>query len=133
MASTERDVPVELHVFGLPRTSGVARVRERDPGERTGRALKGGGVLLGLAVLSVFIPIAHFVLVPGFLIGAVVFALKRLGEKASIVGLSGTCPRCNEPRTFDAKGAFRPETKTTCPVCSFAMDVEAKGGAAPAA
>jgi hypothetical protein len=129
MASTERDVPVELHVFGLPATTGVARVRERDPGERTVRAMKGGGALFGLALLSIFIPIAHFVLVPGFLLAAVVFALKRMREGASIVALSGTCPRCKEERTFDARGPFRPETRTTCPVCSFAIDVEAKAGA----
>ena len=127
MASTERDVPVVLHVFGLPNTSGVARVRERDPRERTVRALQGGGALFGLAVLAIFIPIAHFVLVPGFLIGAVVLALRRLHERASIVALTGTCPRCREERTFDAHGPFKPETKTTCPVCSFAVDVEASG------
>ena len=68
-------------------------------------------------------------LVPGFLIGAVVFALRRLVERTSIVGLKGTCPRCKEERTFDAKGRFRAETKTTCPVCSNAVDVEAKGEA----
>ena len=129
MASTERDVSVELHVFGLPATRGIARVRERDPGERSVRALKGGGALFGLALLSIFIPIAHFVLVPGFLIAAVVFALSRMREDASIVALSGTCPRCQEERTFDAKGPFGPETKTTCPVCSFAIDVEVKAGA----
>ena len=126
MASTERDVPVTLHVFGLPDTAGVARVRERDSGDRAVRALQGGGALFGLAVLSVFIPIAHFVLVPGFLVAAGVLALRRLGERTSIVGLTGTCPRCREPRTFDAKGRFRNETRTTCPVCSNAVDVEAK-------
>jgi len=129
MASTERDVSVELHVFGLAATRGIALANPRDPGERTVRALKGGGALFGLALLSIFIPIAHFVLVPGFLIAAVVFALSRMREDASIVALSGTCPRCQEERTFDAKGPFRPETKTTCPVCSFAIDVEVKAGA----
>jgi hypothetical protein len=125
MPSVERDVPVRLHVFGLPRMPGVALVRERDPGERTTRALKAAGICVGLAALSVFLPIAHFVLVPGFLLAAPIFAIRRLRERASIVALRGTCPRCQAERTFEAKGAFGPSLRTSCPVCSFAIDVEA--------
>ena len=103
---------------------GTARLREHDPGERAARALKAAGLCLGLAALSVFLPIAHFVLVPGFLIAAPIFAFRRLRQRASIVSLGGTCPRCGEARTFEAKGALGPGFKTTCPVCSFAIDVE---------
>jgi hypothetical protein len=129
MASTERDVPVRFHVFGMERTYGVARVRERDPGERGARALKAAGICLGFAVLSVFIPIAHFVLVPSFLLAGVFFAFRRLRERASLVKLTGVCPRCREERTFEASGAFLPAMKTTCPVCSFSIDVDAGAGA----
>ena len=132
MASTERDVPVGFHVFGMERTSGVARVRERDPGERGARALKAAGICLGLAVLSVFIPIAHFILVPSFLLAAVFFALRRLRERASVVRLTGVCPRCREERTFESTGPFKPAMKTTCPVCAFAVDVDASGEATEA-
>lgn len=125
MASTERDVPVRFHVFGMERTYGIARVRERDPGERSARALRTAGIFLGLAVLSVFIPIAHFVLVPSFLLAAGVFAFRRLRERASVVRLTGVCPRCRQERTFEATGPFKPAMKTTCPVCSFAIDVDA--------
>lgn len=124
MASIERDVPVRLHIFGLPRRDGVARVRERDSAERTARALQGAGVCVLIAAAGVFLPIAHFVLVPGFLIAAPIVGLRRLREAASVVALSGTCPRCDQPRTFDAKGKFAPAMKTSCGVCSFAIDVE---------
>jgi hypothetical protein len=126
LASIERDVPVQLHVFGLPRAPGMARVREHDSAERAARALKAAGICLGLAALSVFLPIAHFILVPGFLIAAPVFAVRRLGRRASIIALRGTCPRCREERVFEARGAFGPvlHLQTTCPVCSFAIDVE---------
>jgi hypothetical protein len=43
MPSIERSVPVRLHVFGLPRQSAVARVRERDAGERAARAAMAAG------------------------------------------------------------------------------------------
>jgi len=127
MASQERDVAVQLHAFGLTRTSGTARVREHDHGERVGRALRAAGICLGLAALSVFLPIAHFVLVPTFLIAAPIFALRALHTRASLIGLEGTCPRCNEKRTFEAKGTFKPGIKVTCPVCSFTLDVETEG------
>jgi hypothetical protein len=134
MASTERDVPVRLHVFGLERTAAVARVRERDRGERVARAARAAGLCVGLAALAVLLPIAHFVLVPGFLLAAPVLALLRLRERASIVALRGTCPRCREERTFEARGAFRSDFRVSCPVCSFAIEVEfaavAPGGAA---
>jgi hypothetical protein len=132
MASNEHDVAVQLHAFGLPRTPGTARVRDHDHGERVARALRAAGLCLGLAALSVFLPIAHFVLVPAFLLAAPIFALRRLHTRASIVGLEGICPRCNENRTFEAKGTFRPGLQATCPVCSFTLDVETDGAGAAA-
>ena len=132
MASSEHDVPVRLSIFGMPPREGVARVRRRDAGERTARALRAAGLFLGLAILSVFLPIAHFVLVPGFLLAAPFFAVRRLREHDSIVALRGTCPRCVEPRTFEAGGAMRDHLRPTCPVCSFAIDVEPAAAAAQA-
>ncbi len=124
MASIEHDVPVRLHIFGMPRQDGTARVRTRDAAERGGRALRAAGMCVVLAALSVLLPIAHFVLVPGFLIAAPIFALRRLREHASIVALTGTCPRCVEPRRFEAKGPFGKDVRTTCATCSFAIEVE---------
>ena len=124
MASLERDVPVQLHIFGMPPAPGTVRVREHDHAERVTRAARAAGICLILAAVSVFVPIAHFVLVPGFLIAAPIFALGRLRGRASLVALRGTCPRCREERDFEARGAFRPGIRVSCPMCSFAIDVE---------
>jgi hypothetical protein len=124
MASSERDVPVRLHVFGLPHTPGVARVRERDPGERARRALQAAAIGVGLAAVSVLLPIAHVVLVPGFLIATPFFVVRRLRERASVVALSGECPRCHAMPAYEVQGALRAGLKTSCPACSFAIDVE---------
>ena len=125
MASIEHDVPVRLYIFGLPRGQGTARVRTRDPAERSARAARAAGVCVLLAAVSVLLPIAHFVLVPGFLVAAPIVAMRRLREGASIVALAGTCPRCNETRTFEVKGPFGKDVRTTCATCSFAIEVEA--------
>lgn len=124
MASIEHDVPVRLYIFGMPRGAGTARVRERDPAERSARAVRAAGTCVLLAAVSVLLPIAHFILVPGFLIAAPVFAVRRLREGSSIVALTGTCPRCNETRTFEVKGPFGKDVRTTCATCSFAIEVE---------
>ena len=129
MAANEHDVAVQLHAFGMPRTPGTARVREHDHGERVARALRAAGLCLGLAALAVFLPIAHFVLVPAFLIAAPIFALRRLRDRTSIVALRGTCPRCGEERQFEAKGRFGPGFKVSCPVCSFTLEVETEANA----
>lgn len=130
MASIEHDVAVQLHIFGMPRRDGTARIRTRDAAERSGRALRAAGACVLLAAVSVLLPIAHFVLVPGFLLAAPIFATRRLRERASIIALTGTCPRCDAPRTFEAKGRFGGSMRTTCATCSFAIDVETVESAA---
>ena len=124
MASIESDILVRLYIFGLPRQEGIARIRTRDAGERRARALRAVGVCVLLSAFSILLPIAHFVLVPGFLIAASVVGVRRLREHASIVGLSGVCPRCLEPRRFAVKEAFGDAVSTSCEKCSFAIDVE---------
>jgi hypothetical protein len=124
MASIEHDVPVRLYIFGLPRGEGTARVRTRDSAERTARAARAAGTCILLAAVSILLPIAHFILVPAFLLAAPVVAVRRLRERASIVGLTGTCPRCNETRAFEVKGPFGKDVRTSCATCSFAIEVE---------
>src|SRR2546430_12303932 len=51
---------------GAP-TSGTVTIREFNRDERVRRALAGLGKWWGVAIVSVFIPVAHFVLVPSFL------------------------------------------------------------------
>ena len=48
-----------------------ALVVEQPPGVRAGRVLAGLGSFWGLALASVFIPVAHFLLVPAFLLAGV--------------------------------------------------------------
>jgi hypothetical protein len=124
MASIEHDVPVRLYIFGMPRGEGTARVRTRDPAERAARAVRAAGICILLAAISILLPIAHFVLVPAFLIAAPVVAVRRLRERASIVALTGTCPRCAETRMFEVKGPFGKDVHTSCATCSFAIEVE---------
>jgi hypothetical protein len=75
-------------------TQGTALVHLFSPQEKLARALKKLAVFWGVAVLSVFIPVAHFFLVPLFLvIGLVLFfnVMKTTGE---VLEGKICCPSC---------------------------------------
>ena len=112
-----------LHFFGFPRTAATVRVRRHDHGARLRRALVALAACWGLAVLCVLIPIAHFVLVPGFFLLGIALFVRRLGEGATIVAVQGTCPKCAAPRTFNASGRLQPQVKVQCPVCRNELDL----------
>ncbi len=62
--------------------------------DRTARALKFGGICWVASVVSIIIPLLHFVLVPGFfLAGPIVFAT-ILSRERVIKGGRAKCPRC---------------------------------------
>jgi len=87
-----------LHYFGFPDTAAQVAVVRHDPGARLRRGLLALAACWGLAALTVLVPIAHFVLVPGFFLLGIWLLVKRLGEDATIVSVAGDCPKCGERR-----------------------------------
>lgn len=119
------EVPVRLAAFGAAPTPARAAVEVNSPGVRARRA---GLALLaawGLAVLAVFIPIAHFVLVPLLLVAGPLLAARRLGEVRTLLRLEGRCPRCGLAQTFETGGRFPPRRPVTCARCRSELTVEA--------
>ena len=112
-----------LHYFGFPATPARVAVARHTPGERLKRGLLALGACWGLAALTILIPIAHFVLVPGFFLLGIWLLVKRLGEDATIVSVTGDCPKCGEPRTFIASGRLRAAMKVQCPVCRNELEL----------
>ncbi len=93
--------------------------------ERKARAIK---ALLGfwaLAVLSIPIIIAHFVLIPGFFIGGIVMSSKRWKTEKEAESVSGTCPACSNAITIklDKKGDL-PQWQY-CPSCNDSLELDA--------
>lgn len=94
---TDREVNVELYSDrddSKPKP-GKVTIREWDAQARMRRAMKFGGLTFLAAVCSVFIPIAHFVLVPGLLIASPIVFYMMMGQKSLITGGSGKCPVCD--------------------------------------
>jgi hypothetical protein len=103
----------------------IAVVRHRSLASRLGRA--GLGLLIAwlLAFPAIFLPVLHFVLVPGFVIGGMVLAAQRLREDRTLARVEGTCPRCGA--TFDAApgGRFRLPRAVQCVHCKNTLTLTA--------
>jgi len=111
------EVPAKLTAFGAPATTVIATVVYRDPGERVVRALGGLGLFWGLAGLGVFIPVAHFILVPTLLCAGVIVGALRAREDRSLVQVRGVCPRCGAEHEFKVGGRVARERTLACPDC----------------
>ena len=62
--------------------------------EKTIRSIKAAGMFVSLAIFSILIPVAHFLLVPAFLIAAPVAAWFKYNQSELIEHLKIQCPVC---------------------------------------
>jgi hypothetical protein len=85
------------------------------PPERTRRALKTLGIFWGAAIISVILPLVHFVLVPGFLLGGPIAAFFAWAQQAKILSSSCVCPSCST--SFQIKGAPNWPMSQVCSNC----------------
>ncbi len=92
---------------GAP-TPAVLLVTRFDRGQRTRRAVKALGGFWGAMVVSVFIPIAHFLLVPSFFGIGIYQCLRRLRVQEQVRGVHGACPDCGVEQDFElgSRAAF---------------------------
>ncbi len=90
--------------------------------ERLGRSATGLGLAWSLALVSVLIPIAHFVLVPGLLLAGPIVAFVRYRQAALRLGGVAPCPDCGEPMPISG-GTVHWPLQEGCPSCSAVVDV----------
>lgn len=81
--------------------------------ERTARALKMLAILWGIGLVTALIPLAHFVLVPGFLIAGPIVAYKRYQTAEHPSHAEGECPTCQQPSSINL------EPSDTLPMWSY--------------
>jgi hypothetical protein len=93
--------------------------------KRLTTALKSLLICLAIAVLCVFIPVLHFVLVPlAVLVGLVIFYL-QMTPAVCLVNGTITCPNC-EKQFAVGTGPFRWPKHEVCPHCKTEMNLEVK-------
>jgi hypothetical protein len=95
----------------------TAVIIEQTPPQRLGRALAGLGMCWALALGGLFIPVAHFILVPTFVVAGIVVAVKRAREDRRLLLLRGACPRCGAAQELKPGGRFVTGRSVDCPKC----------------
>lgn len=123
------EVPAMLSVFGAPATPAVATVQHRSFASRAGRAAVALGVAWLLAFPAIFLPVAHFVLVPGLIVGGVVLAAMRLAETRSLARVQGVCPRCQARLDLSPGGRYRLPRAVQCTRCRNELTLAAPAAA----
>jgi hypothetical protein len=103
-------------------TKGVVRVKNFSPRETILRAAKGLGFCWLLALASVLVPIAHFVLVPLFLLAGPIWSFILFRQKSVLLGGEGECPKCKNHLKI-TKGNENWPLKETCPHCLFEIGI----------
>jgi len=105
--------PAEMHVITFSQQ------------EQKMRALKSMMTFWALAALCIFIPIAHFILVPGFFIGGIIVASRRWKVKEEGIEVTGSCPACHNNICIKLdKSAELPQWKD-CPECTDPLELQA--------
>jgi hypothetical protein len=99
-------------------------VRFWPTGERAIRVSKGLGACWGLALVTLFIPVAHFFLVPGFLISGLVIAARWSGQTRTYVDVRARCPACEQESDFKVQGKFLLPKETNCQACRARVILE---------
>ena len=94
--ATPNTVSVQVHVFESAKEPMPAQleVHALAPPERVMRGLKRLGAIWVAAVLCVFIPLLHFVLVPGLLLAGPWFAWQAARVGVTLNAGAVTCPKC---------------------------------------
>jgi hypothetical protein len=87
------------------------------------RALKGLGTFWAAALGSVFIPVAHFLLVPSFGLYGIYTFFQRVRADQIAVKVEGTCPDCGRAQKFDTGGRWSVPRTVACRYCQRSLRI----------
>lgn len=120
--STLEERPIVIK-SGERESEGLLRLQEFSPQDRVMRAAKVWGLCWLFAVITLFIPIAHFVLVPGFLLAGPIWAFVRYRVTSALEQVTGRCPTNGEEITLKLDASDHLPMWTYCPVCNASLQL----------
>lgn len=115
-AARERGPLVITGYHGAP-TAAALSVVTFDAGRRLRRAVQGWLAAWGAMVVSVFIPIAHFVLVPSLFVAGIWLFVRRLRQVEQVRGVHGVCPDCGTEQDFELGARLVLPSAVQCRQC----------------
>ncbi|HED13313.1 MAG TPA: hypothetical protein ENI62_06615 [Gammaproteobacteria bacterium] len=87
------------------------------------RAVKALLLLWLIALVSALIPMAHFILVPGFFIAGVVIASRRWRTAEEGLEATGVCPSCDHQIVLDLEKNSDLPQWSHCPDCTIGLEL----------
>ncbi len=106
----------------LQPASGIVNVEMWDKAARLKRALARAGLCFLVACLCVPLPIAHFVLVPSFLLATPCVFAYFYGKNAMVLDGETTCPNCKTKITLGSSNFNFPK-KQMCDKCFHILKI----------
>jgi hypothetical protein len=76
-----------------------------------------------IAAVCVLIPIAHFLLVPGFFIVGIMKAIKLWNKAEDGLNAQGECPVCHKQITFNLEKSTELPLWRDCPECGESLEL----------
>jgi len=102
---------------------GVLHTTLYDQSEAFQRASKMAGLFILLAFVTLFIPLAHFILVPSFLIAAVVVPRLIYKIREASERVQGVCPSCGKEVSIKLDANDRLPLWRYCPDCDNSLQL----------
>lgn len=116
-------LPLRVSGYHGTPTRATLMVETFDPSQRARRAAKGLAGFWGAMVVSVFIPVAHFVLVPSlFGIGIWQF-FRGLRRHERVRGAHAACPDCGVEQDFELGAGLRFPQGVQCRSCHRGLTI----------
>lgn len=91
--------------------------------DRMRRAALGIGACWGAAILAVFLPVLHFILVPALVVAGPLVFLSQLRQHATILDVEGPCPACGAPIEEKLGRDAQLPIQLRCEQCRRALEV----------
>ena len=123
MAQTKIDSVVFKNSSGDKSTEATLHTIVFDKKDSMWRALKRLGLFWLLAIASLPIIGAHWILVPGFLIAGPIAALMRYKTKEAVEKAAGVCPECHESIEVKMEPNDLLPKWTYCPLCNQSLHI----------
>jgi hypothetical protein len=104
-------------------STGIAHLRLYTPQEKQKRAWKAFFLFVGLGIVSIILPLAHFFLVPGFILASPFAYRWAKNQVGTVISLEGICPFCQKPIVHRG-GAIQWPLRINCEACREPVKAE---------
>lgn len=114
--TTQERLQLQITTYNYPASTGSVVITHWEHSARIRRAVKYSAISFALAAVTLFIPLAHFILTPLFLLATPLVFLTVLNRTDLIAEGKATCPGCQHE--FDVmRGPPRWPFSQNCPNC----------------